>query len=339
MADPEQGITPEVAAILEKPFTDRQVQVKRGQGNRPQSYVSHGLVTERLTEADPNWGSRVLHVHTFTDPNGALHCGGVTLELTVRGVTRTESGGPARMGPFADEIKNAQSDALKRAAMRFGVALAMWEDLIDSEGDDDRPPPRPQGNHEQAQAQYQARRQQQAQDASGNANPRPGPSQPAQRGNPPSPPPASGQRVPDGSGTVIPPQGAKPAPGVSQGYAKGGKFACRPDQVTAIRDLRSTLDWGLDDAVTAAARALGDEDVKLDQLGPEPMDTVIAYMERVARIKQIGAELGWTNGDLAVEVGKILEQPGAVNFNLLSPDGQRAVLDHLEAMAAGALAS
>jgi hypothetical protein len=111
------------------------------------SYISHGLITQRLNHVDPAWSSHVVGTYTYTDTQGVLHCSGVTLGLTLRFpeaglVTRVESGGPQRQEAFALEIKNAQSDALKRCAMRFGVALSMWESLVDAEGDEDyRPTP------------------------------------------------------------------------------------------------------------------------------------------------------------------------------------------------------
>lgn len=122
---------------LEKAFPPEKIKTKPGQGGRKMSYISHGLVNERLNDADPGWSSKTVAVHTYTAPDGVLHCAGVTIELTVGGVTRAESGGPQRQDGFANEIKNAFSDALKRAAMRFGVALGMWETLVDAEGDED----------------------------------------------------------------------------------------------------------------------------------------------------------------------------------------------------------
>lgn len=131
---------------LEEPFPRDKVQMKSGGGRRPDlPYISHGLVTERLTAVDPDWTSRQIATHTYenryTDQQGnprvELHCAGVEIELCLKGVCRHEAGGPQRIEQFALEIKNAYSDALKRAAMRFGVALHMWEDLLDAVGDDD----------------------------------------------------------------------------------------------------------------------------------------------------------------------------------------------------------
>jgi len=137
-----------IRKVLERPFPPEKVKQKRGQGNRQMSYISHGLVTERLNDADQNWESRTMATHIYTGADGMPHCAGVEIELTVDGVSRVEAGGPQRQDGFANEIKNSYSDALKRAAMRFGVALEMWESLLDAEGDEDyadpMPPERPQ---------------------------------------------------------------------------------------------------------------------------------------------------------------------------------------------------
>lgn len=100
-------------------------------------FISHGLVTERLNEAAPGWESSITRTHTYTGQDGKLHCAGVQIALCINEVCREEAGGPQNITNFSDEIKNACSDALKRAAMRFGVALSMWEDMVDAVGDDD----------------------------------------------------------------------------------------------------------------------------------------------------------------------------------------------------------
>jgi hypothetical protein len=133
----------ELRQKLHQPFPAAKVKQKRGQGGRTMSYISHGLVTERLNDADPDWSVERIATHTYVDGSGALHCAGVELALTVGGVTRVEAGGPQRQDGFTNEIKNAYSDALKRAAMRFGVALGMWETLVDAEGDEDYAPDTP----------------------------------------------------------------------------------------------------------------------------------------------------------------------------------------------------
>lgn len=123
---------------LARAFPAEVVKVKPGRGgSKPLSYISHALVTERLNEVDPGWTWRVLTEHLYYDQGGAPHCAGVTVEMTVNGVSRVEAGGPQRQDGFTNEIKNAYSDAIKRAAMRFGVALYIWDSLVDAQDDDD----------------------------------------------------------------------------------------------------------------------------------------------------------------------------------------------------------
>jgi hypothetical protein len=133
----------EMLAALAAPFPPEQIRQK---GRF--SYIGHALVTERLNAVcGAGWAIQTANVHTSTDPQGALHCAGLTMHLTIMfpeqgAITRTESGGPQRMESFTNEVKNAQSDAFKRCAMRFGVCLYLWDTMVDAEGDEDyRPSP------------------------------------------------------------------------------------------------------------------------------------------------------------------------------------------------------
>ena len=85
-------------------------------------YVGHAAVTKRLLEVDPDWTWEPVAFH----PNGApaAQDGGLWIRLTIAGVTRYGWGD----GP---DVKQQISDAIRNAAMRFGVALDLWskEDL------------------------------------------------------------------------------------------------------------------------------------------------------------------------------------------------------------------
>lgn len=96
-------------------------------------YVGHAAITDRLLEVDPDWTWAPMAV----GPNGEplLTNGGLWIKLTVCGVTRPG---------FGDEtngkgMKETIGDALRNAAMRFGVGLDLWskEDLS---GDESAPP-------------------------------------------------------------------------------------------------------------------------------------------------------------------------------------------------------
>jgi hypothetical protein len=87
-------------------------------------YVGHAAITDRLLDADPKWTWEPLSF----DDNGlpALdNNGGLWIKLTVDGVTRLGYG-DAQGKTGGDAMKERIGDALRNAAMRFGVALELW---------------------------------------------------------------------------------------------------------------------------------------------------------------------------------------------------------------------
>lgn len=119
---------------LREPFPPNEIG-KLPKGGIMLDFVGHGYLTKRLLDVDPlwvwnpvAWGEDGLPV--FDDK------GGLWIKLTVCGVTRLgygDAGG--KQGPQA--VKEAIGDALRNAAMRFGVALDLW-----CKGDPDAPPPK-----------------------------------------------------------------------------------------------------------------------------------------------------------------------------------------------------
>jgi hypothetical protein len=91
-------------------------------------YVGHADVTERLLSVDPEWNWEPMGYAPdglpamITTPDG--HPIGLWIKLTVCGVTRIGFGS-VPPGGFEAE-KQLISDALRNAAMRFGVALDLW---------------------------------------------------------------------------------------------------------------------------------------------------------------------------------------------------------------------
>jgi hypothetical protein len=107
-------------------------------------YVGHAATTQRLLEADPTYTFELLKDATgqpiLVYEAKALesdHSVGVYGRLTVNGVTREEFGN-------GKNLKDAVSDALKRCAMRFGVALDLWakEDLQGGPAEQAKPEPK-----------------------------------------------------------------------------------------------------------------------------------------------------------------------------------------------------
>lgn len=85
-------------------------------------YVGHADVTDRLLQVDPGWTWEPAMLDQFGQPSIAASIdrdGNLWINLTVLGVTR----------PGVGDGKNAKEkigDALRNAAMRFGVALDLW---------------------------------------------------------------------------------------------------------------------------------------------------------------------------------------------------------------------
>jgi hypothetical protein len=81
-------------------------------------FVGHAAVTDRLLSVDPTWTWEPMGFDAQGLP--ALDReGNLWIRLTVCGVTRIGVGDGASM-------KEKIGDALRNAAMRFGVALALW---------------------------------------------------------------------------------------------------------------------------------------------------------------------------------------------------------------------
>src|SRR5690606_32244152 len=91
-------------------------------------YVGHASVTDRLLEVDPRWTwapmARRPDGGIVFVRNAAGQAVGLEIELTVLGVTRPGFGS-VEPGAF-DAEKQLIGDALRNAAMRFGVALDLW---------------------------------------------------------------------------------------------------------------------------------------------------------------------------------------------------------------------
>lgn len=117
-------MTPEKATALRKPFPAESIG-KLPKGGVMLDYVGHAAVTDRLLTVDPHWSWEPFAL----DANGLPALDGsrnLWIRLTICGVTRIGVGD----GKNAKEIIG---DAIRNAAMRFGVALDLWakEDLVE----------------------------------------------------------------------------------------------------------------------------------------------------------------------------------------------------------------
>lgn len=114
---PSGGMTPENAAALRKPFDPKAIG-KLPKAGLALDYVGHAATTDRLLAVDPHWTwepmAKTVDGLPLLDSKGNLW-----IRLTVCGVTRIGVGD----GPNA---KVVIGDAIRNAAMRFGVALDLW---------------------------------------------------------------------------------------------------------------------------------------------------------------------------------------------------------------------
>lgn len=134
---------PEQAAALRKPFPPEAI------GKLPKAgvkldYVGHAAVTARLLEVDPEWSWEPVAFTEAGEPRIVIAGkeAWLWIRLTVAGVTRLGVG----VAPLASfELpKQLISDALRNAAMRFGVALDLWakEDISHTSVEQADPPAR-----------------------------------------------------------------------------------------------------------------------------------------------------------------------------------------------------
>ena len=117
-------MTPENATALRRPFPPESVG-KLPKGGVMLDYVGHAAVTDRLLTVDPQWSWEPMALDQFGSPMTDKD-GNLWIRLTVCGVTRLGVGDGKNM-------KERVGDAIRNAAMRFGVALDLWakENLVE----------------------------------------------------------------------------------------------------------------------------------------------------------------------------------------------------------------
>lgn len=87
-------------------------------------YVGHAGITDRLNDVDPEWNWEPVATHENGLPMFDQY-GGMWIKLTVLGITRYGYGdAQGKTGPNA--VKEVIGDAIRNAAMRFGVATYLW---------------------------------------------------------------------------------------------------------------------------------------------------------------------------------------------------------------------
>ena len=128
-------MTSEAATALRKPFPAESVG-KLPKGGVMLDYVGHAAVTDRLLTVDPDWSWDFAIYRADGTPVLNDGEGNLWITLTVCGVTRKGVGD-------GKSAKERIGDALRNAAMRFGVALDLWakENLVEFAQAAHRPEP------------------------------------------------------------------------------------------------------------------------------------------------------------------------------------------------------
>lgn len=140
--------------LLREPFPASAIS-QLPKGGALLDFVGHAATTDRLLTADPHWtwepfalDDRGLPALDYDAQGKPV---GLWIKLTVCGVTRPGYGTcEARKN---EPIKELIGDALRNAAMRFGVALDLWakSDLESQKSSDEPSIPHPQQRAQQPQ--------------------------------------------------------------------------------------------------------------------------------------------------------------------------------------------
>lgn len=113
-------LTAQDLKVLSAPFPKERVGAKIGSLSKDRSrgmlvlYLQHTDVYSRLEEVDPSWSAEVTDERIVSDT-----CV-VRVRMTVKGVSRENAG-------EGGDTKSAISDAVKRAAMLFGVGRYLYD--------------------------------------------------------------------------------------------------------------------------------------------------------------------------------------------------------------------
>lgn len=103
-------------------------------------YVGHAAATHLLLDADPLWSWEPVAYDKDTGLPKFDATGGLWIKLTVCGVTRLGYGNANnKLADAGAREKEVIGDAIRNAAMRFGLALDLWSKADLHRDDDERP--------------------------------------------------------------------------------------------------------------------------------------------------------------------------------------------------------
>ena len=119
----------DVAALM-RPFEGTQVRQRTGPGRKTMDYISGPDVIRRLLDATGNqfaWNVERVQLVTQETSNGLVSLWVVQGTLAVGGLG-SRSGVGTHPADSVEAAKAAETDALKRAALKFGVGLHLYEE-------------------------------------------------------------------------------------------------------------------------------------------------------------------------------------------------------------------
>lgn len=113
---------------LAKPFPPSMIHDNPGKGNRG-SYVKHSVVLQKILAVCGPFRWSIVDVIRDVDGTVVGCIGAITVEVDGRLVTVHGAGdceNPKNWPHDGARLKDAESDAFKRAAMKLGVGLHLW---------------------------------------------------------------------------------------------------------------------------------------------------------------------------------------------------------------------
>lgn len=137
---------PEEAAALRAPFPAGHIG-KLPKAGREFDFVAHGYVRDRLLQVDPAWTWTPMGVDEHGLPAIKDRDGDAELWIWLTVCDVTKPGVGVEQVNKSDLAKCLISDAIRNAAMSFGVALDLWQHGDNGEGSTFKAPKKPRTNH------------------------------------------------------------------------------------------------------------------------------------------------------------------------------------------------
>ncbi len=124
-----------IMKMIQTPTPPEFIKTRKGKGNKEFTYIEGGYVIAQLNKIFSPLGWEVIYRDRLIDPNVVV----VTATLTIKHfktgyqVSKESSGAKDRVSGISlgDTIKAAETDALKKAASKFGIGLDVYWGQLD----------------------------------------------------------------------------------------------------------------------------------------------------------------------------------------------------------------